>query len=129
GGGDVLIATSGAVTYTGTPSGTGTFSYATTDRSGGTVPAKVALGITEHNGIGPAFARYAGVECYLGGDAGGDSYLQQARDLLAAGEDRAVEAELWEWAAAAASPGTAATLVGAIAAAEEAADANYVGQP
>lgn len=129
GGGSILIATNGAVTYTGTPDATGTFDYDTTDRSGGTVPNKTFDGILQHAGIGPAFAQVAGVSCWLGGDSDGGSYVQQATDLLAAGEDRKVESVLWNWAEQAASPGSAATVAEAIAVAEQAADGGYVGQP
>ena len=129
GGGDVLIATDGAVTYSGTPSGTAQFTYDTTDRTGGTLPPKQFSGVSQYGGIGDAFARYAGVSCYLGGDSDGPSYLDQAKALLASGEDREVEAVLWAWASAAASPGPAATIVAAIADAEEKAAASYVGQP
>lgn len=74
------------------------------------------------------FARYVGKECFLGGDDD-QSYLDQAKALLTAWEDREVEAVLWEWAVDAATPGTAADIKAAIAVAEEYADANYVGQP
>lgn len=89
---------------------------------------KVATGVAELDGIGPSFARYAGVECFLGGDAGGTSYEEQARARLLAAEDRAVEGVLATWAAA----GTAVTggnIVASIAALEQYADNNYIGQP
>jgi hypothetical protein len=90
---------------------------------------KVGDGITQYDmQVGP-FARYKGVECYLGGDADGPTFQQQAADALAAGEDRPLEAALWVWVAAAASPGTAANIVAAIGAAEQFADTAYVGQP
>lgn len=87
-------------------------------------------GVNMYTSIGDPFAGYAGVECFLGGDddAAGP-YVQQAEKLLLAGEDRYVESHLWGWAVAAASPGTATTIAGAVALAEEDADANYVGQP
>jgi hypothetical protein len=85
-------------------------------------------GVTRRTSIGDPFARYAGVECWLGGDDDG-SYLEQASTLLEQGEDRAVESALWAWAAAAATPGTATSWAQGIALAEDVADANYVGAP
>lgn len=124
-----IAAVDGAVTFTGTPSGSGSFNYATTDRTGGVTPPKVFDGVDEYTGIVPAFAQYAAVSCWLGGDSIGPSYLDQARSKLEAGEERMVESELWAWASAAADPGTATTVVDAIAKADQTADAQYIGQP
>lgn len=85
-------------------------------------------GVESLGAIGPAFARYAGVSCFIGGDADGPSYLEQAKTLLEQGEDRAVEKVLWEWAIDGPSQEVVG-IVAAIAAAEKHADANYVGQP
>lgn len=85
-------------------------------------------GITQFTGTGEPFARYAGVACFLGGDDEED-YKSQALALLSQWEDREVEGVLWEWAAGAASPGEAASVVAAIAAADAHADENYAGLP
>jgi hypothetical protein len=78
-------------------------------------------------GTGPIFALYAGVHCYLGADT---DYAERARALLVAGEGRAVEEALVEWARAEAAGGaTFSTTVKAIAELEEVADTGYVGQP
>lgn len=127
--GTINISTDGVLTYAGTPLEHTNFTYATTDRTGGVTPDKTFSGITQHAGIGNAFARYAGVSCYLGGDADGASYMQQAQDLLAAGEDREVERVLWDWALATSMSETAVDLTEAISLAEDAADSSYVGQP
>src|SRR6478735_6472916 len=84
-------------------------------------------GISQFTTIGDPFARYAGVECYLGDDE--ESYLDQARTLLDQGEDRSIESVLWNWAAAAPTPGTGATYAEAIGKVEDHADVNYVGAP
>jgi hypothetical protein len=110
--------------------------------TGGTAPAaavttitvggrtlKTADGVTGYTTIGDPVARYAGVECFIGGDTVGDSYEQQARTLLSQGEDREIEALLWGWAAAAATPGAAASVDEAIGLAEQYADTHYVGAP
>lgn len=85
-------------------------------------------GYLELTSIGDPFAIYVGKECYLGGDDD-QSYADQATALLEAWEDREVEKELWQWAADAANPDTAASVREAIGLAEQHADANYVGQP
>lgn len=91
--------------------------------------AKVPDGVMQFEAIGDAFARYAGVECWLGGDSDGPSYAEQASAALAEREDRSLELTLWEWAAASASTETAASLEAAIAAADEQADEEYIGLP
>ena len=92
------------------------------------VDPKEGTGVGQFTGVGPAFARYAGVTCWLGGDADGPSYVEQARARLAAGEDRAVEKELMAWAASD-SAVSSSDIVGLIAALEQFADANYAGLP
>lgn len=80
--------------------------------------------------IGPAFAQVAGISCWIGGDndeAG--TYQAQAQRKLEATEDRAIEAKLWAWADAATGTVASPDLVAALAAAEEHADAEYVGAP
>lgn len=92
------------------------------------VESKEGTGVGQFTGVGPAFARYAGVTCWLGGDQEGPTYVEQARERLAGGEDRAVEAQLMAWA----EDGEAVTggsIVETIAALEQYADANYIGQP
>lgn len=89
---------------------------------------KVGDGVTQYDvQVGP-FARYKGVECYLGGDNDGPSFLQQAEQALEASEDRPLEAALWAWVAAA-TPGSAANATAAVGVAEDYADTTYVGQP
>lgn len=90
---------------------------------------KTGDGISQHTSISDPFVRYAGVECFLGGDQDGPSYRDQAATLLEQGEDRAIESVLWTWAVAAGSPGTATTIAGAVALVEEQADTAYVGAP
>lgn len=78
-------------------------------------------------GAGPIFGLYAGVECFL---TAGSDYDDRARALLDQGEGRGVEEVLWEWAATTGgAPNAAASLVDAIALAEESADTYYVGAP
>lgn len=89
---------------------------------------KTGDGVVIENGIGIPFALYSGVACFVGGDNEGPSYTDQAQALLSAGEDRAVEAKLWAWIDAGTDT-AAASLAAAIGAAEEHADANYIGQP
>jgi hypothetical protein len=90
---------------------------------------KTGAGVTQYEVQVPAFARYKGVSCFIGGDGVGPSFQEQAESALAAGEDRPIEAALWAWAALAPTPGAAATIAEAIAAAEDYADTNYVGRP
>jgi hypothetical protein len=95
----------------------------------GVVPAadKVGTGPTQYTSIIPPFAQYKGVECYIGGDSDG-SYIDQAKAILEAGEERGVELRLYTWS----KGGPAATtnsLDNAIATVDEHADANYVGLP
>lgn len=85
-------------------------------------------GVSRYGAVSAAFAAYAGVECWLGGDADG-SYTQQAQTLLEQGEDRTVEAKLWAWAAAVPDAVSAGTILQVIAKLEQEADANYVGRP
>lgn len=91
--------------------------------------AKTGVAPGQGQTIAPPFAQYAGVTCWLGGDNEGDTYAAQAASLLQDGEDRGVEAKLWDWATGAEETSTAAALPAAIGAADTHADANYVGQP
>lgn len=77
-------------------------------------------------GSGPIFALYQGVRCYLGNNT---DYDARSRALLEEGEARGVEEALWEWATTQAVPEATATLVDAIAKADETADTLYLGQP
>jgi hypothetical protein len=78
-------------------------------------------------GAGPIFGLYAGVQCFLGPNS---DYDERARRLLELGEGRGVEEVLWEWAATTGgAPLPAASLVDAVAQADEAADSYYVGGP
>lgn len=86
-------------------------------------------GVSQHAPIASAFALYGGVECWIGGDAEGESFASQAATVLEQGEDRAIEDKLSDWALGAASPSSAANVSAAIAAAENSADAAYVGRP
>lgn len=90
---------------------------------------KIPDGVEIVNIIGDPFARYKGVECWLGGDTLGSTYEEQARTAFEQGEDREVEEVLVAWAAAAATPGAATSVVKAIGVADDYADENYVGQP
>lgn len=94
------------------------------------VPASslAGTGVTIFNTIGQPFARYTGVECFIGGDQD-ESYESQSRRKFEGLEDRAVEAVLADWAGDAPTPGTATTVAAAIGVAEEHADVNYVGLP
>lgn len=85
-------------------------------------------GVDEFAGISAPYAKYAGISCYIGGDADG-SYPEAARAALEALEDRAAEAALWEWALGASTAGEPATLVEAIAIAEDYADGVYPFRP
>lgn len=91
--------------------------------------AKTFDGVEEYGIITPPFAQYVGVSCYIGGDADSATYEQQAKDKLAATEDRKVEEVLGGWAAASTATADVTDLVGALAAAEDHADQNYVGRP
>jgi hypothetical protein len=118
---------------TATPSLTGgsaPTAVITTTTPGAESAGFIPDGINQYTSIlsGP-FAVYKGVECYIGGDATGGSYQEQASAALEAWEDREVEQELWDWAVAAPTPGTAANIARAISLAEDYADDNYVGQP
>lgn len=86
-------------------------------------------GVSQFLGTGRPFARYAGVACFLDGDAEGPTYQAQAATILDQGEDREIEGVLWEWAADAVDPAEAASLTEAIAVADAHADANYAGLP
>lgn len=89
---------------------------------------KTAEGPTRHTTIGDPFALYKGVECYIGGDALGQSYREQAEAVLLAGEDRVIEARLYSWAAFGTTE-TRPTIADAIARVEQFADNQYVGLP
>lgn len=131
--GDIVLGTDGALEVTadaeGTPTGTGEFTFTTDDPQTGGYVQKQYDGPSAYTSVVGPFAKYAGVKCWLGGDQIGDSYLEQARKLLAAGEDRAVEERLVEWAEAGSGPAPVATLVDAVADAVNAADGDYVGEP
>lgn len=86
-------------------------------------------GYGQYTSIDDPFALYAGIECWIGGDSEGDTYPVLARTKLEWGEDRALEAALVAWASASTGTVAAADLVAAIGAADEYADANYVGLP
>jgi len=86
---------------------------------------KTRSGIDTLSGIGPVFGIYAGVECYLDGS----DFESDARLLLENGADRAVESAFNEWVQSHAPEAPLADLVTAIAAAEDAADREYVGLP
>lgn len=90
--------------------------------------AKTFDGVQQFAGVGTPFAKYAGVSCWLGGDDD-RTYEAQARAALEALEDRAAEAALWEWALAASTAGSPATLAEAIAIAEDYADGVYPFRP
>lgn len=132
GGGNVNVTTFGIIYSDGTPTGTFTFTYAANplNKVGGYYPPFVGEGPEIHELIGPPFAQYKAIGCFLGGDKDEDgTYSDQARRALEAGEDRELELRLWQWAAAAPSSGTSSSFVGAIAAAEEYADIAYLYQP
>ncbi len=85
-------------------------------------------GVEQYSQAVPTFAQYAGVDCWIGGDSIGDSYLEQAKKKLLAGEDVLVEARIAEWV------GTSPALpqpdiVSAIGAADERARFYYTGRP
>lgn len=93
----------------------------------GTEDEKTGVGIDTFDGIVEPFALYGGVECWIGPDDG--DFVDRARAILEAGEDREVESRLGTWAAG----GTALTgvtdIVEAVAALEQHADENYLGRP
>jgi hypothetical protein len=81
----------------------------------------------ELGGSAPIFALYGGAECYLNA---GETYEEDARAVLTAGADRVIEAKLVEYLDTLdATPTAATSWVGVIAAAEQAADDTYLGQP
>lgn len=82
----------------------------------------------QYTTIAQPFAQYAGVGCFLGGDADGSSYKEQAETLLIQGEHRGIEQALAGWATSA-SGGGASDLTEAIALADLQADEQYVGRP
>ena len=93
---------------------------------------KTPTGVNQYDAIDPGiFALYAGVECYIGGDADGPSYVEQAASLLEAGEDRGVEQRLASWSIAGfgSNPMYAPNITAAIGQLENAADVSYVGAP
>lgn len=91
----------------------------------GTQAEKVRAGIDTLEGVGPVFGAYAGIECWLGGS----DFEADAIRLLDQGVDRAIEAALNTWVQAATPEAAEASLVEAIAVAENEADAEYVGLP
>ena len=94
------------------------------DQTPGTT--KTADGVDVLTSPFPNFALYAGVECFIGPDA---DYAERAQRLLEQGEEREVEKRIATWADADATPGTAVGWTNALALAEQAADAEYPGQP
>lgn len=83
-------------------------------------------GVLEFQSIGKPFAQYAGVSCWMNG---GDGYVDAAKRKLENGEEDLVEAVLWDWAKAAPSPGSAASVAEAVGAAEQQAAASYAFRP
>jgi hypothetical protein len=73
----------------------------------------------------PPFGGYVGVECFI---HPGNDYEGRARSALELAEGLYLEEQLWTWLAAATNT-AATTLKDAVAAAENYADANYIGQP
>jgi len=72
----------------------------------------------------PNFVAYSGVECFLNSE---DDFAARARNLLALGEDRIVERKLGAYLLSQATPGTAASVVAAVAAADQFLDTSYPG--
>lgn len=87
--------------------------------------AKTFEGIDIFEGIAPADAFYAGVECFLG-DA---EYDVLAKAALEERIDLKIEKAVNDWAVAEATPVAAADFVEAVASLENAADADYAGRP
>jgi hypothetical protein len=90
------------------------------------VDAKTYVGITNQEAVVPPFSLYAGVACYLGPDT---DYTERANAILDQGEDRVLETRLEDWADGGTALATSTNLAAAIAKVEDAADANYLGQP
>lgn len=88
---------------------------------------KTGDGLSAGEGIVPVFGGFVGVQCYAGSTE--DEYGPRAKAQLEAVQDRLIESVLWGWLTAEAATGAGATLAAAIGAAEEHADANYVGLP
>lgn len=70
----------------------------------------------------PNFVAYSGVQCFLNSE---DDFAERARNLLALGEDRIIERKLGAYLLAESTPGTAVSVVAAIAAAEQFLDTTY----
>lgn len=84
-------------------------------------------GIESTEGIGPNFASYYGVQCFINDDSDVERRAREAYELA---EGRHVEAKFAEWLNAA-TPivATPANVTAAIAAADDYADKNYIARP
>lgn len=96
--------------------------------SGSAPPPKGTYGIESFEPITEPFARYVGVECFLGGDNDGETYEQQSRAQFEALEDRAVEEVLATWAVDGPQD-SAQSIAAAVGRAENQADYSYQGRP
>lgn len=87
-------------------------------------------GIDPGHGVVATFVGYAGVQCFLEGDLGADE-VRRASAQLDLNEGKFLEDNVASWLTGAASDGTAANTVAAIALAEQTADAldGYNGLP
>lgn len=112
--------------------GTAVFTYETVPGD----PGKTSSGPEPHSTVIAPFAQYAGVECFLGGDAE-ESYVAQAARKLEQGEDALLEYMLMQWAigndssevTASAGATRSESLVAAIGKLEATARSLYVGSP
>lgn len=87
---------------------------------------KVGAGIQIATSIIDTFGGYVGVECFMGP---WDDYADRARDTLAQGQDRVIEARLGTWLSSAATTVATGGYAGVIGALEEVADQSYLGLP
>lgn len=86
---------------------------------------KTGVGIGNLNAAVAPFALYGGIKCFIGPD---NDYAERARRVLVQSEERAIEQRLATWATGAAATVTGGSVTGAVAAVDNALDANYLGQ-
>lgn len=125
--GDVFrIFAGGTVAYEAPQCGTALGDAALCFPTGGEAQQpKTYEGIDIFEGIAPADAFYAGVECYLGGA----EYGPLAEAALEERIDLKIEKAVDDWVTAEDTAATATDFVDAVAQLENDADANYAGQP
>lgn len=130
GDGEITIGPDGSVLWGEIPTTPGAYpiEFETKSTNGGRLPEKTPGGVEILEGL-PPFVQYAGVKCYLGGDADGPTYAEQSARLLEQTEDREISRRLLEYSQGGVNVSQGLSELNALVEVERHALSNYVGQP